>query len=61
MDDTSEKYPVCLNRNTRAALRRFLQPLSFIALLKARRAPRPAGILAPVKSTPTRGRSHRES
>ena len=61
MDDTSEKYPVCLNRNTRAALRRFLQPLSFIALLKARRALRPAEILAPVKSTPTRGRGHRES
>jgi hypothetical protein len=44
MSDTSEKYPVCLNRNTRAALRRFLQPLSFFALLKARRAPSPAGV-----------------
>ena len=61
MNDTSEKYPVCLNRNTRAALRRFLQPLSFFALLKTRRAPRPAGILVPVKSIPTPGRDRRES
>jgi hypothetical protein len=61
MDDTSEKYPVCLNRNTRAALRRFLQPLSFFALLRTRRAPRPAAVLAPVKSAPARGRDRRES
>jgi hypothetical protein len=61
MNDTSEKYPVCLNRTTRAALRRFLQPLNFFALLKAGRAPRPAGILVPVKSIPTRGHDRRES
>jgi hypothetical protein len=60
MNDTSEKYPVCLNRNTRAALRRFLQPLSFFALLKARAA-RPAGVLVPVRSIPTDGRDRRES
>jgi hypothetical protein len=60
MDGTNEKYPVCLNRNTRAALRRFLQPLSFLALLKARRTPRPAGVLAPIRAAsrkPDRGRS----
>jgi hypothetical protein len=61
MSDTSEKYPVCLNRNTRAALRRFLQPLSFFALLKARRAPSPAGVLVPVRSIPTDGRDRRGS
>jgi hypothetical protein len=42
MDDTNEKYPVCVSRNTRAALRRFLQPLSLLALLRARRTPWPA-------------------
>jgi len=42
MVDTKEKYPVCLNRNSRAALRRFLEPLSFLALLKAKRTLRPA-------------------
>ena len=52
MDGTNEKYPVCLNRNTRAALRRFLQPLSFLALLKARRPLRPAEVLAPVRAAP---------
>jgi hypothetical protein len=60
MDRTNEKYPVCLNRNTRAALRRFLQPLSFLALLKARRMLRPAGVLAPIRAAPRkqdRGRS----
>ena len=56
MDDTSEKYPVCLNRNTRAALRRFLQPLSFLALLKARRAAWPAALLVPVRVAPRRKR-----
>ena len=61
MNDTSEKYPVCLNRNTRAALRRFLQPLSFFALLKARRSPSPAGVLVPVKNVPTGRRDRRES
>ena len=60
MDGTNEKYPVCLNRNTRAALRRFLQPLSFLALLKARRPLRPAPVLVPVRAAPRkqdRGRS----
>jgi hypothetical protein len=61
MNDTSEKYPVCLNRNTRAALRRFLQPLSFFALLKARRPSRPAAVLVPVKGIATRGRDRRQS
>jgi len=61
MNDKSEKYPVCLNRNTRAALRRFLQPLSFFALLKTRRASRPAALLVPVKGIQTRGRDRRES
>ena len=61
MDETSRKYPVCLNRNTRAALRRFLQPLSFFALLKARRASRPAALLAPVKAMPAGTRDRRES
>ena len=61
MDNTSEKYPVCLNRTTRAALRRFLQPLNFLALLKTRLAPRPQEILVPVKSGPASGRSRRES
>lgn len=56
MDDTNEKYPVCLNRNTRAALRRFLQPLSFLALLKARRTPWPAALLVPVRVAPRRRR-----
>jgi hypothetical protein len=56
MDDTNEKYPVCLNRNTRAALRRFLQPLSFLALLKARRAPWPAALLVPVRVASRRRR-----
>jgi hypothetical protein len=60
MHGTNEKYPVCLSRNTRAALRRFLQPLSFLALLKAGRALRPAAVLAPIRATPRkqdRGRS----
>ena len=61
MDHTSEKYPVCLNRNTRAALRRFLQPLSFFALLKTRKAPWPAAALAPVKGVPAGARERRES
>jgi hypothetical protein len=52
MDGTNEKYRVCLNRNTRAALRRFLQPLNFLALLKARRPLRPAEGLVPVRAAP---------
>jgi hypothetical protein len=36
MDNTSEKYPVCPNRNTAAALRRFFRPLGVLALLKVR-------------------------
>ena len=54
MDHTNEKYPLCLSRNTRAALRRFLQPLSFLALLKTRRALRPAGTLVPARAAPSR-------
>jgi hypothetical protein len=38
-----------------------LQPLSFFALLKARRAPRPATDLVPVRSMPARGRDRPES
>jgi hypothetical protein len=60
MVDTKEKYPVCLNRNSRAALRRFLQPLSLLALLRAG-ARRPMAILVPVKSNPARTRRRRES
>jgi hypothetical protein len=41
MDDTSEKYPVCPERNTPAAFRWFYQPLNVLAYLKARRSPRP--------------------
>jgi hypothetical protein len=54
MDDTNEKYPVCVSRNTRAALRRFLQPLSLLALLRARRTPWPAALLVPVRVAPRR-------
>jgi len=57
MDDTNEKYRVCLNRNTRAALRRFFRPLNFLALLKARRRPWPVGpALAPVRVVSARKR-----
>jgi hypothetical protein len=42
MDSTTEKYPVCPNRNTTAAFRWFYQPLSVLALLKGRPTPRPA-------------------
>jgi hypothetical protein len=60
MVDTKEKYPVCLNRNSRAALRRFLEPLSFLALLKARRPLRPAFLepaRAALRRKPDRGAS----
>jgi len=60
MDGPKETYPVCLNRTTRAALRRFLQPLSLLALLRAR-ALRPTAILVPAKSIPARTRRRRES
>jgi hypothetical protein len=57
MDGTNEKYPVCLNRNTRAALRRFFQPVNFFALLKTRRTPLPvARALAPVRAVSARAR-----
>ena len=42
MDSTSEKYPVCPERNTTAAFRWFYQPLSVLAYLKSRPAARPA-------------------
>jgi hypothetical protein len=42
MDESTEKYPVCPERNVAAAYRRFFQPLSAIELLKGRMTPRPA-------------------
>jgi hypothetical protein len=42
MDETTEKYPVCPQRNVAAAYRRFFQPLSAIELLKHRMSPRPS-------------------
>ena len=50
MDSTTEKYPVCPERNTTAAFRWFYQPLSVLAFLKNRPAPRPAAALASVQS-----------
>jgi hypothetical protein len=38
MDSTTEKYPVCPERNTTAAFRWFYEPLSALAYLKARPA-----------------------
>lgn len=44
MDETTEKYPVCPQRNVAAAYRRFFQSPSAIELLKARMTPRPAAV-----------------
>ena len=56
MVDTTEKYPVCPQRNVAAAYRRFFQPLSAIELLKARMTPRPA---AATLLAATRASAHR--
>ena len=55
MDSSSEKYPVCRERNTPAAFRWFYQPLSVLAFLKGRSTPRPvAAILAQAQRAPGR-------
>jgi len=55
MDESTEKYPVCPDRNTPAAFRWFFQPLNVVAFLKGRPAARPApGALAPARSVPAR-------
>jgi hypothetical protein len=55
MDSSTEKYPVCPERNTTAAFRWFYQPLSVLAFLKSRGPARPAAAtLAPVRSAPGR-------
>ena len=55
MDETTEKYPVCPQRNVAAAYRRFFQPLSAVELLKTRMTtPRPsaAGLAARTPENP---------
>jgi hypothetical protein len=42
MEETTEKYPVCPERNTPAAYRWFFQPLSPVERLRARAIRRPA-------------------
>jgi hypothetical protein len=42
MDSSTEKYPVCPERNTAAAFRWFYQPSSVLAFLKTRPAAGPA-------------------
>jgi hypothetical protein len=47
MDEPTEKYPVCPQRNVAAAYRRFFQPLSAVELLKARMTRQPAAANLP--------------
>jgi hypothetical protein len=57
MDSTSEKYPVCPDRNTPAAFRWFYQPLSVLAFLKGRPTRLPAAaVLLPARHAPERMR-----
>ena len=42
MDESTERYPVCPDRNTPAAFRWFFQPLNLPAFLKGRPAARPS-------------------
>jgi hypothetical protein len=51
MESTTEKYPVCPDRNTSAAFRWFYEPLSAAAFLKARRSWRRAAE-APLPAQP---------
>jgi hypothetical protein len=55
MDSSTEKYPVCPERNTAAAFRWFYQPLSVLAFLKGRPASRPSvAVPAPDEGLPAR-------
>jgi hypothetical protein len=55
MDSSTEKYPVCPERNTTAAFRWFYEPASALAFLTARTTPRRAvAAPLPVERAPER-------
>lgn len=54
MESTTEKYPVCPERNTSAAFRWFYAPLSAVEFLKGRRRRPAAEALAQARTVPPR-------